>query len=182
MPHGGVAVGKVVHAVVVHAHLHLLVGGTVAGIGLPGRQPARHAHRIAPHECRHGRVTLGHPQAISRSRSHTLETDARPGHSGAGGAAGECGSHATQRRQQPGEGARQPAPEHGTPRRVAHVVNAGVGAAVAVLHRVEVFGHGVLLRLRTCRRTSLRWFHDRAMKALTLYWNCVSSPSACHQF
>ncbi len=46
------------HAVVVHADLHLLIGGAVAAIRPERRHVARHTDGFAPHEHRNGDITV----------------------------------------------------------------------------------------------------------------------------
>ena len=132
--------GVVVNAVVVHAHLQRLIGGTAAPVFAPRRHVAGHADRLAP-GCDGGRnITLGHHERVGRAGRYGLEAKQR---ASAGGwrcttreqrrqrAAGECGQATV-----------QPDPAC----RVGNAVDVGVGRPVAVFHRVEIFGHGLCLR------------------------------------
>ena len=124
-----------VHAVVVHAHLHGLVGGAVGAVSAPRRHVARHADRFAPGGDDLGDVALGHDQRVGAGRRHGLEAEQRLAEPRSAGAAA---------RQRPEQRARRRAerqPQHRAPRRVGDAVDVVVGRAVAVLHRVEVLGH-----------------------------------------
>ena len=72
------AVDRVVmHAVVVHAHLHRLVGGAVAGVGLPRRHVSGHTDRLAPGREGHGLVAFGHDHRVLVGAGDALETEQR---------------------------------------------------------------------------------------------------------
>jgi hypothetical protein len=58
------------HAVVVHAHLHGLVGGAVAAVEPEGGQLAGHADRLTPGLQHLRRVALGHRHAIGLGERH----------------------------------------------------------------------------------------------------------------
>ena len=130
----------VVQAVVVHAHLHRLLGGAVArrrrckaGI------VAGDADRLAP-----GARTRA-PHSLRARRSASLAsavTALKPSQRAARRRRGRAGA-AGQRRAARRADQRAPRPPRSTTRRAGsrHVVDARVGRAVAVLHRVEVLGH-----------------------------------------
>jgi hypothetical protein len=54
--------------VVVHAHLHGLLGGAVAGVGLKAGMAPGDAHRLAPGRQRRGDIALGHGRRGRRPR------------------------------------------------------------------------------------------------------------------
>ena len=137
----------VVHAVVVHAHLHGLVGGAVAGVWLPRRHRAGDAHRLAPRRDRLGDITFGHHQRVGTGRRHALE--AEPCAAARRCAAAERSRQRRVQRRRRGPGAE---PQQMPPRRVANLMDARVERAVAVLHRVEVLRHRRLLVLLIGRR------------------------------
>ena len=58
--------GVEVHAVVVHAHLHRLLGGAVGCVGRQAGMLAGDAHRLAPGREHGGRVALGHDHGVGR--------------------------------------------------------------------------------------------------------------------
>ena len=137
--------GVVVDAVVVHAHLHRLVGRAVAGIHAPGRHVAGHADRFAPGHEGHGLVALGHDHRVLVGGRDALEAEPRPAARRQAAAAG----------QQPGGQRTQAALQPQPPRRVGHTVDVRIGAAVGVFHRVEVLGHAAVRRLRLSARFCL---------------------------
>ena len=126
--------GVVMNAVVVHAHLHRLVGRAVAAVAAPGRHVAGDADRLAPGGDRHGHVAFGNDERVVAGGRHRLEAEQRPAAAHAGAARQQWPQHAgSQGRQTPLH------PE--ATRRVGHVVNTRVERGVAQLHRFEVFGH-----------------------------------------
>jgi hypothetical protein len=64
-----------VDAVVVHAHLHGLLGGGVAGVVLERRHVAGHADRLAPGDEGRGGVPLGHDEAVAGAWGDGLEAE-----------------------------------------------------------------------------------------------------------
>ena len=126
-----------VDAVVVHAHLRRLLGARMRCIAAPGRHVAGNAYRLAPGGEGRRDITLGHHQRVGGHGRHGLEADHR--HHRLGRFARRRGGAARhQRRIQRARRQAHAAAQHGAPRRVAHVVDARVGRAVAVLHRVEI--------------------------------------------
>jgi hypothetical protein len=132
---GGAALERIeVDAVVVHAHLHFLLGRRVGGVGAPGGHVARHADRLAPGRDHARHIALGHDERVGAGGGHALEAEpgARTRHPGATGG---------QRAEERAEGRAQRELQHAAPRRIGHAVDVGIGGAIAVLHRIEVFRH-----------------------------------------
>jgi hypothetical protein len=130
-----------VDAVVVHPRLHLLLRGGVAGVEAERRAARRHADGLAPGGDRLHRVALRNDDRIGHADRHAPEPE-RGGGSLRRRAAGE-------RREQGADRRAEAAAEHDAPLGRRHLVEAGVGQAVAVLHRREVPG-----RARRSRRQS----------------------------
>ena len=144
----GAVLGKVVHAVVVHADLGFLVRGGVAGVVLEGVVFAGQAHGRTPGRNHLHRVAFGHDHGVGQGNSHTLEAEQGSARATAGSASCQRRSttHRAQRRQEAAGQSTQTAPQNRAARRGGYIMNTGVGGAVAVLHGGEVFCHGVFLQ------------------------------------
>ena len=120
------------HAVVVHAQLHGLLFGAVAGVLAEGWHAPRDAHRIAPGRQHLGHVARWHDQPVRLVRRHRGEAQTRS--SAKAGATGQW--------LQQGAQSRHGADLQGlAPAGAQHVVDAGVGGAVAVLHGRKILAH-----------------------------------------
>ena len=68
--------GIQVQAIVVHAHLHRLVGGAVAAVSFKGGNIAWHANGLAPRSKCGGYVALGHGDAVCAVNWDAFKADA----------------------------------------------------------------------------------------------------------
>ena len=120
-------------AIVVHAHLHGLLVGGVGAVHFECGHVARDAHWLAPRGQRRGHIAFGHHQPVAHAHRNAFEADF-----GLSGSPARTARQWGQRR-----GQRQ---GHATFEKTAaglgqHIMDAGVGRAVAVFHAAEIFGH-----------------------------------------
>ena len=74
---GGTALQREKHqAIVVHAHLHGLLLGGVAGVGFVGGHVARDADRLAPGGQHRGHIVCGQLDVVTHADGHGFETHA----------------------------------------------------------------------------------------------------------
>ncbi len=134
----------VVNAIVVHAKLSFLLGGSVAGIVFERMVLAHNAYGVAPRCNDVSNVAFWNSDAVCQRNGHTFEANFGCWAHAHGCTASE-GSRATngaEGRQKAAGQCAQATAQHLAARGLRHVVNAGVGRAVAVFHQGKVFCHG----------------------------------------
>ena len=119
---GAAIQGEVHQAVVVHAHLHRLVFGAVAGIRFVRRHLPRNTHRLAPRRQNLVHIVSWQFDEVPHANGHGFEANLA-------GRLGQQGRRRTGQQAQPGREFQRL-----TLGGVGQLVNMGVGGGVAVLH------------------------------------------------